>query len=316
MQQPAFTQEDFFKADASEIADYVVKIGGPKVGVFVPDGNKRLILACTDLSTDSEAFYTQLAVEPVRQALSNLRVFFGHGLPTLVVPLFSRSVLDRRSPRYRQLTALKMMRLLFTDEEGDDWLDFYERYSVRVRVYGEREQLTDAERECIAHVEDVTRENQVHRLFFGIGGEPVIGLDVALAGSRFYQERGRKPAGDDDLVIFYYGEKIEPADFFIMSSKFSGLGALPGLICDSDTQVYFLSGPGVSALTERTYRAILYDLLFMRSEQADGQCYPLSLQQRAELQGWYQAHGGEVIGLGRRIGNVWVPELSDKVKVA
>jgi hypothetical protein len=309
MQQPAFTREDFFKADASEIADYVVKIGRPKVGVFVPDGNRRLILAYTDLPPDSEAFYTKLAEDPASSLLSNLYVFFDHGLSTLMVPLFSCSVLKRGSA-YRRLTALEAMRLLFTAEDGSGWPRFYKEYGVRVRVYGDRNRLAGTEcapaLEWITRVEAATQEHQAHHLFFGIGGEPLVGLGAARASIRFCREYEREPT-KDELVSFYYGEKIETADFFIMSSKLSGLGALPELICGSDTQVYFLSGPGVSSLTVQTYRAILYDLLFMRSEQAEDRGYLLSAQQRTELKIWYQEHGEEVIGLGRRIGNVWLP---------
>jgi hypothetical protein len=158
--QPALTREEFFELTASAVAGYIAEAGRPKVGVFVPDGNRRMILAYTALPNDSEAFHTQLAANPANPLLSTPHLFFDHGLPTLVIPLFSRSVLAR-SPEYRLLTALKIMRLLFTDEEGDDWPRFYEQYGVRVRVYGDPQQLAGMECEpalkWIARVQGATK---------------------------------------------------------------------------------------------------------------------------------------------------------------
>ena len=121
-----------------------------------------------------------------------------------------------------------------------------------------------------------------------------------------YQHYHREPSAEE-LIQFLYGQPVSPADFFIMSSKLGGLGALPALLCGRDTHVYYLPVPGVIGLTARTYRAILYDLLYLREGAAGESPYLLSLGEREQLLAWYTEQADTVIGLGRRIGSVWVP---------
>jgi hypothetical protein len=148
-------------------------------------------------------------------------------------------------------------------------------------------------------------------LFLGIGGDPWVGCDVIKAASRFQEEYHRE-AALDELVKVLYGQSIPPADLLIFSSKLGGLGALPSLICNGDTPVYYLLAPGVQALTTETYRAILYDLLYMR-DGVTGECgYQLSPSEREQLRAWYADHAGAVIGVGHRIGSVWVPDGFDR----
>jgi hypothetical protein len=280
--------------------------------VFVPDGNRRLVLATTDLPEGSDEFYTQVALAQTSCGLDNLKVFFSHGLPILFTPLFSRSVLGR-GPGYQRLTALETLKIIFA---GDTWLGFYAARDVRVRVYGDLSVLAQPGCEqalgWIERAQQITRTHTAHTLFIGIGGVPRVGHDAMMAAARFYRERQREPSADE-LVEFLYGQPVPQADFFLMNCKLGGLGALPALIGGGDTQVYYLPAPGVLALTERTYRAILYDLLYMRPETAAREGgHVFGPKERARLHDWYDAHKGIVIGVGGRIGNIWVPDQSPR----
>lgn len=300
-------RQDFLKLSAQEIKNLVSKRHIPNVGVFVPDGNRRLVLAVTDLKENGEEFFRQVAVTQTSGFLEDLKVFFGHGLSVLFAPLFSRSVLQR-SEGYRSLTVLETLRILFTEPA---WLQFFDNWKVRVKVYGDLDALTGECSPAIAwakELEERTRANEEHWLCLGIGGEPYIGDDV-FAGTLSYSRRFGCQPTREQLMQFLYGRVFPPADFVIVSSKFGGIGAFPGLICGKGTKIYYLPIPGVIGLTECTYRKILYDILFVQAEVAQKKGYDLTPAARHELQGWYEGHRDRVIGTGRSLESVWLPVM-------
>jgi hypothetical protein len=303
-------QSAFLQMPTEAIVALTREHGRPRVGIFVPDGNRRLVLSTTQLEEGSDEFLAQVAVSQTTLGLDTLKVFFGHGLSTLFTPLFSRSVLARGTS-YRNLVVLKTLEIMFT---GDAWLKFFKTWDVRLRVYGDLSALRQLGCEqahlWIEQVQRYTQTHTTHALFVGLGGEPLVGHDSALAASRFYRKYERE-ANTDELVEFLYGRPVPQADFVVFTSYLSGLGALPALVCGKDTQMYSLAAPGVMALTPKTYRMILYDLLFMRDDIAGQCCYGLDQGERARLRLWYANHVETVIGVGRRIGTVWIPEGLD-----
>jgi hypothetical protein len=308
-------RSSFLQMPTEAIVALVREQERPRVGIFVPDGNRRLVLSTTQLEEGSDEFLAQVAASQTTLGLDTLKVFFGHGLSTLFTPLFSRSVLARGS-NYRNLVVLKTLETMFT---GDDWLEFFKTWDVRLRVYGDLSALGqpgyDQALMWIEQIQRYTQTHVSHTLFVGIGGEPLVGYDAARAASRFYQKYGCE-ADTDELVEFLYGQPVAQADFVIFASRLDALGALPALVCGKDTQVYYLAAPGVQALTRKTYRVILYDLLFMRDGVPGDSRHQLSQNERERLRAWYADHAEAVIGIGHRIGTVWVPDGLDGGKTS
>jgi hypothetical protein len=301
-------KDTFLNAPTEDIAAFVRSHQKPQLGVFVPDGSRRLVSVFTNVQPDTEEFYRLCASLPAQYLLRSLKVFFEHGLPMLLVPILSRSVLNRGS-NYRQLTALEGLKLLFA---GEEWFDFYKTYDVRVRIYGEPERLAGTECEValdwIEKTCEQTAAHQTHTLLFAIGESPILGQDIATMGINFYRQHQREPTFEEQVRL-YYGDDLPPADFYIMTSKVSGLGALPRFLVNSDTEAYFLPVAGAMGLNLQTYRLILYDLLFERAEsQGKFGEDELSAKAQATLKAYYQRVAHRVIGLGQRIGPVWVPE--------
>ncbi len=302
--------ETFLTLPTEAIVELVQEIGRPKVGIFVPDGSRRLVLALTNAKPNTEEFYRLCATLPAQHLLESLKVFFNHGLPVLLVPILSRSVINRGND-YQRFTALSGLKLLFADET---WLNFYEEYDVRVRVYGEKMQLAGTECEpAIEWIDDAhqrTDKHQTHSLFYAIGETPLLGQDIAETAVAFYQEYGRGPTVKEQIQQ-YYGQHLSPANFFIMTSKMSGLAALPRFLVNGDTEAYFLPAAGAMGLNSQTYRLILYDLLAERSNLHLGTYGDRGMESetRQALQSYYQQVDHSVIGLGRQIGTVWVPEV-------
>jgi len=299
--------QDFLKLSTQEIEYLVSKQGIPKVGVFVPDGNRRLVLATTDLKENGEEFFRQVAVTQASGFRENLKVFFGHGLSVLFSPLFSRSVLQR-SEDYRRLTVLETLRILFTEPT---WHQFFDAWKIRVKVYGDLDALAGECSPAITwarEIEERTGTNEEHWLCLGIGGEPCIGDDVLVGTLRYAGCFGSEPSREQ-LMEFLYGRLFQTADFVIVSSKFGGIGAFPGLICGKGTKIYYLPVPGIIGVNQHTYREILYDILFVQSEAAQQKGYDLTPAARDQLQAWYEDHLDTVIGVGRNLESVWLPVM-------
>lgn len=296
----------FLKMTTQEIATLIRIQQSPQLGVFVPDGSRRMVLAFTDANPGEEDFYRLSATLPAQYLLASLKVFFSHGLSTLLVPILSRSVLQRGGP-YSRLTALTGLELLFA---SDEWLHFYQEYNIRVRTYGDLKFLAGGDCEpALAWVEATmqqTAAHQSHTLFFAIGEPPTLGEGMAELSVRFWQENGRLPTLSEQ-ICYYYGEPLPTADFFIMTSKMSGLGALPRFLVNGDTEAYFLPSAGAMGLNAHTWRLILYDMLFARVGLHGKHVQEaMSAEDRVDLGAIYRDEAQTVIGLGEQVGNIWV----------
>ena len=301
------SREEFLQMTASEVARLVSVLQRPRVGVFVPDGSRRLVLAYTEAEPETEQFYRFCATLPAQYLLQALKIMFGHGLPVLLVPILSRSVLARGSD-YRRLTALLGLEMLFA---SDEWQQFYDEYDVRVRVYGDPKCLMETEcapaLDWIDQTEQRTAIHRAHTLFYAIGESARAGQEITRLAISFYMEHNHIPTLEEQINQ-YYGESIDTVDFFIMSSKMSGLGALPRFLVSSDTETYFLAAPGGIGLTEHTFRAILHDLLFVRPALRSGIQSGATRSERLALRQAYETQSATVAGLGRLVSQVWIPE--------
>ncbi len=308
MNKTHISKEEFLKFSASEIAQMTSKLGKPKVGVFVPDGNRRMTLAFSGLNPDTDEFYHENARLTTEYFMENLRVFFSHGLNTLFVPLISHNILERNQ-KYHEITLREGLKKILIDQV---WLNFYKENDVRVSTYGDIDQLSKSSDssidEWIKKVSIDTAHHNTHRIFYGFLSPKRVGMELAHLGIEFYKKNKSEPTLEEQILM-YYGEPIDPADFFIMSTKLAGLGAIPPLICGQETQMYFLAAPGVMALTQETYREMLYDLQFCRPEKANNGYVENELEDLSLLKDFFLQHKSKVIGLGNRIGKFWVPNI-------
>ncbi len=285
--------EDFQQWDDGHIAELVHTRNYPRLGVYVPDGTRRLTLALTDCPPDGAEFYRAALNLIEGRFLQQLEMFFTTGVWGLVVPLFSRRVLARSDTYLRDFAEPVLQKLT----QSRLWLDFYERHEVRVCFYG-LQGLPETEFRArvgawAEHLQAITSEHARHSLCLGVGGSAILGEDSArLDGSLELP----------DLREAFYGAALPMADFVIMSGKFGGLGALPPFICDGDTAFYIVPVPGL-LLGAKGWRAILYDLLFQRQAQ---EAYPLTQAERLALRRLYEQNADSVIGTGQVLNGIWV----------
>ncbi|MFC2146643.1 hypothetical protein ACFLRT_04700 [Acidobacteriota bacterium] len=308
MKTNEISKEEFVALPAEEIARIVKQKGKPKLGIFVPDGNRRMTMALTGLSEDSEDFYSEYVRLFTGKFMENLKVFFPHGLETLIVPLISPTILNRNQ-KYINLAINGLLQALV---KSDKWLNFYKKNDIRVRTYGNPEHLKGTEcQKGIQWIEEIktqTSHHKTHTLFYGFLSNNTGGMESINLAVEFYQLHRRKPTYPE-MKEMYYGENLPGADFFIMSTKIAGAGALPPFISTKKTEMYFLQAPGVIGLTRQAYRDILYDLLYCRPDGTIKKYSVHDLKDIEVLKKYYFSDESIVLGPGKRVGKFWVPGI-------
>jgi hypothetical protein len=239
------------------------------------------------------------------------RMFFQHGVDTLLAPVFGADLTERGSD-YVDLAARGLQALT----QHAAFLELYEAAGVRVHFYGDyRKFLSGTKHEHIIRdfeaLEAKTRANDRCRLFFGVFAQDATETSAELA-IRFHQQHGRAP-NKRELVELYYGEYVPPLDLFIGFDKFC-MFDVPLLTTGSE-DLYFTVSPSLY-LTESQLREILYDHLYTRrvkeTDYSDMPSAGWKLMRR-----FYKANQGKTIGVGAKQaqGEYWYPLPQVKLPV-
>jgi len=304
MNLPEITKNEFLNLTTVKVKEFVEQHGKPKVGIFVPEGTRRMAIAFGKSTKIDTNFYTEIACLNSKYLQKNIKVFFEHGLKILFVPLLSTQIFNR-DDKYKNISLQQGLKLLF---QSDSWLNFYQRYNIQINTYGDLTYLAAINpgiMNWINRAKEKTSTCAAHKIFYGFAAPDKLGVEMARMGIHYYKKFQREPSDQEQLEL-YYGENIPPADFFIMSTKFAGLGALPPLISGRETQMYFLVAPGTFSLTRETYRLILYDFLYCRILNSNNN---YSLKKAEFLKQYYLHHKSTVFGIGHRDHNIWFPDI-------
>lgn len=302
--------DDFLKLSTEEVRMIFSNKVKSRVGVFVADGNRRMIMCQSQISPSSDEFYQEYGVffeKALRQALI---IFFSYGLNILFFPLFGPSLIIRKN-KFQSITIPYVFQKVF---QGDEWFDFFKEYGIRVKSYGDLSQLQQIDIQHLNMAEGIkqtieqTASHANHTVFFGFMSENTPGLEMPQQIINFYKTYGTTPS-PGEMVKMYYGEPISPADFIIFSNKLSGHQVLPPFITTCKANAYFFPVPGFWGLTEKTFRLILYDMLFVQTGAAPAEYQEDVLYYIPELKRFYKEHQDNVIGTMKQIGQFCVSNL-------
>jgi len=288
----------FQNLPTKEVAQ-LVQESGPKVCVFPINGTRRWFLL-------EHGFPEQDFVEAYLAAIDDRHIklyelLFEHGINTLLTPVIGPDILEREK------NSNLVERGLMTWFGGNpDFVSFYDKYDIRVRVYGDAQRyLQDT---CIAHMlqafdETVQRtaEHQSRRLFYGICAHDATET-IAEIGVRFYQQHNRLP-NKREIVEVYYGEYVEPVSFFIGFGPFTAFD-MP-LLSTGSEDLYFTISPS-PYLDTHALRAILYDHIYVRPGEID--CTELAPEDWNRMRTFYRANLGRTLGIGEKHGGIWYPQ--------
>lgn len=295
--------ESFLRLPVHEVARRV-QADGPKVCVFPINGTRRWFTLEYGQQAwkDPITAYMDLASQ---NHIGLYRLFFEHGIDTLLTPAFGADILLRSEDYVRRVVADGLARLA----QHPTFLNFYDEYDVRVHFYGDhRRFLAGTE---LAHLSDLfdsatehTRGHKRYRLFLGIFASDATQA-VAEFSARYYQEHGRVPE-KRELIEMYYGEYVEPVNLFIGFDRFSAFD-MP-LVTTGEEDLYFTVSPS-PYMDQSQLRRILYDHIYTR-RSPEPEYADLSPEELQDLRDFYSSHGERTLGTGKLLHGIWVPQLN------
>jgi tuberculosinol/isotuberculosinol synthase len=288
-------RETFLHLPTNEVAK-LVRAAGPQVCVFPINGTRRwFILEHSNGSKQSLVAVYQNFFEIMAERYVELfHLCFAHGLDTLVSPTFGPDLLEIGSDYVNMVTdGLAWLATHST------FLDFYEKYSVRVRFYGDYRKAfaPTPYSSLIGQFDKLTADtlnNSKQRIFFGLFAQDATET-VAELGVNHYLSTGNIP-DKKKLVEMYYGEYVDPATIFIGFDKFSVFD-MP-LLNTGNESLYFTVNPS-PYLTEKQLREILYDHLYTRHGNEP--------EDLTFMRDFYRANQGKTLGVGSSRQGIWYP---------
>ena len=293
--------ERFLELPASEVAA-LVRAAGQKICVFPVNGTRRwFMLEHSDrIGDDFIEAYMEISIQNHVELCAML---FDHGIDTILAPVFGRELMNRGDDYTKRVGIDGLVRTA-TDK---NYREFFEKYNVRVRFYGDYEVvLTGTAYEyalqSMNEVVESTKHHSSFRLFFGVFADDAT-QTIARLSVEHYLAHNTIP--DKQILIRkYYGEDLPAVNFFIGFDKFSVFD-MP-LLSTGEEDLYFSISPS-PYMTERQLRAILYDHLYVRPTPEPD--YTKFLTDDADwLRNYYRDHKDYALGVGKLKFNLWFPE--------
>jgi hypothetical protein len=284
----------FYQISKPEVAQ-IVREAGVKTCVFPINGTRRWFMLERETqqgqADNPERDYVELMVTG---HINLYRLFFEHGVSTLLTPVFGQDLMERGED-YTQM-ALDALALAATRPE---FLAFYDEHQIRVSLYGDYRKYLANTRfayliDLFDEVKRRTATHQRHRLFYGVFAHDAAET-IAELGVRYHVEHGRVP-DKRTLVEMYYGEYVDPVSFFIGFDKFCAFD-MP-LVTTGNEDLYFTVSPSLY-LSEQQLREILFDHIYTRRAE-DTDYSELSPEGREAMRSFYDANRWKTLGVGER----------------
>lgn len=310
------SKNEFMNLSVEEINDIVKAKGKPKVGVIIPDGTRRSAMFFLGLLPNEKEFEKKYIKIEGKKFLENVKIIFKYGLHTLFIPSLKHENFgrDKKTIDSIMYKAIKSMLL------GDEWLDFYNEYNVKVKVYGDFDFVLKSGYpkiiDWVNEIEEITKRNKKHILYHGIACSnryeiPRL-MDLSID---FFKEHSRYPNLNEKIQL-YYTDPVGEVDFLIRATAIRDSDIQPPIISGRKTQMYFLVAPNHISFSKKIYKEILYDLLFCRDAKYGKKKYnneDIGASNLEYLKNYYHINKSKVIGLGEKVGPFWIPKIDIEI---
>ncbi len=297
--------EEFLQLPAEEVAA-LVRASGQKVCVFPVNGTRRWFML-EHAGQIADDFFDAYMDYSIKNHVKLCAMLFDHGIDVLLAPVFGRELM-RRGDEYTRRVGIDG--LIRTASDGT-YRQFFERYDVRVRFYGDyRDVLTGTPYEyalnSLYEVMEATKHNKGFRLFFGVFADESTET-IARLSVEHYIAQGAVP-DKQALIRKYYGEDLPPVSMFIGFDKFSVFD-MP-LLATGEEDLYFSISPS-PYMTQHQLRTILYDHLYIR-RAPEPDYTNLQETELDWLRNYYRKNRDHAFGVGKLKFNLWIPEKGNQ----
>lgn len=306
--------KDFLELDRQDIAKIVDKRERPRCVAIMLDGTRRLLKLEPKYHDDSWLYYKDHIRNLIYKSIKTVDMLFDMGIEVVVGPLASFANLHRKNFMPK---GLKRLLEPLLDEYS---LSVCKKHNASISFYGDLDYAKSMRGgELVEHCQEefkrINPDKSDKRILIGIGfstdRETSI---VANKAIEYFSKTKRKPSLKQ-LITEYFGFEVPPIDIFIRSNEVRVSGGLTPLLTSHGTQFYFPISPGVISFSERTLRRILYDYLFSRVlSLGKHEHRPIGPKEAKIVKKFYFDSKSEVLGIGRRVGDIWIhqPEGLDK----
>lgn len=296
--------EHFLQLPTDEVSK-LVQAAGQKVCVFPVNGTRRWFLLEHGDKVGNDFFEAYMDAS-IKNHADLCAMLFEHGVQTILAPVFGRELM-RRGDEYTQRVGIDGLVRTATDK---NYRDFFEKYNVKVRFYGDyRDVLTGTPYEyalkSIYEVTEATKHHTAFQLFFGVFADEVTET-ISRLSVEHYLAQGSIP-DKEALVRKYYGEDLPPVSLFIGFDKFSVFD-MP-LLTTGEEDLYFSLSPS-PYMTTHQLRAILYDHIYVRPTP-EPDYTKLPAEELNWLRDYYRHNKDYALGVGKLKFNLWFPEIGN-----
>lgn len=295
----------FLQLPADEAAA-LVKATGQKVVVFPVNGTRRWFMLehADEIRKDFLSAYMDASIKNHVQLCAML---YDHGIHTILAPVFGRELM-RRGDEYTRRVGMDGLVRTATDKT---YREFFEKYNVRVRFYGDyHDVLKGTQFEnvlgALYEVMEATRDHTAYNLFFGIFADEATET-IARLSVEHYLAHSTIP-DKAALIRKYYGEDLPPVSLFIGFDRFSVFD-MP-LLGTGEEDLYFSVSPS-PYMTERQLRAILYDHIYARPTP-EPDYTKMGVSELDWLRNYYRANKDLALGVGKLKFDLWIPQIGNE----
>lgn len=302
--------DEFQKIGRQEIAEIVKQKGQPKTVAIMLDGTRRMLKVEPGYHDDQWLYHEDHITGLIDKSIEIADIFLDCGVTTVIGPLASLGNLNRKN--FMPLGLERLLKPLLNEHS----LSVCQKHNASLTFYGDLDhahsmpggEIIDLYSEKL---KGVNPKNPQKHILIGLGfstdRETEIVANLAID---HFQKTGERP-NQNELIKEYFGFDVSPIDIFIRTNEVKASGGLTPLLTQHDTQMYFPVSPGIISLSETTIRNILFDYLYSRVlSHGMHEHSPITDDEADVVKEFYHQHKDEVLGLGKRIGDMWIHDFS------
>lgn len=299
-------KKDFLSLNRGEIREIVEDRGTPKCACIMLDGTRRVLKLEPGYHDDRWLYYEDHIKGLIYKSMEVADTFLDFGLDTVIGPLASLGNLNRKD--FMPTGLDRLLRPLLSSYS----LSILEKQEATISFYGDLDHVRNMNGgEIIDEYIEALKKNSPIKakkhILLGVGFSTDTETDIIARQAIEYYKTFAKMPDHEDLVKEYFGFNVSPIDIFIRTNEIKPSGGLTPLLTQHDTQMYFPVSPGIMSLSEDVLRRILYDFLYGRVlSHGMHEHSPVTDLEANEVKSFYTMHKDDVLGIGRRVGDMWI----------